>query len=82
MDWIDILLVIILIVFGGLYLLMTIGSIFYFHKGWFKRWFHDILGWHVPGEAFSSFDGCSFHNRCKHCGKEIMQDSQGNWFLI
>ena len=38
--------------------------------------YHDILGWHVPnGEYFNN--GCSI---CKHCEKEIMQDSQGNWF--
>lgn len=39
----------------------------------------EILGWHRPKrEAF--FDGVNIHSKCKYCGKEIMQDSQGNWF--
>ena len=47
----------------------------------FKSFFHDKLGWHVvPEENESYFDGCSFHGKCAICGKECMQDSQGNWF--
>ena len=46
----------------------------------FKRLYHDILGWHEPGNGSESFDGASFHAKCRFCGKEIMQDSQGNWF--
>lgn len=42
--------------------------------------FHDIMGWHYPDDS-SSFDGCSVHSRCRYCKKEIMQDSQGNWFI-
>lgn len=26
------------------------------------------------------FDGASLHARCGRCGREVMQDSQGNWF--
>lgn len=26
------------------------------------------------------YDGCSFHARCRYCGKEGMLDSQGNLF--
>lgn len=44
---------------------------------WF---FHDIMGWHYPDDS-SSFDGCSVHSHCRYCKKEIMQDSQGNWFI-
>ena len=40
-------------------------------------------GWH-NGKGVSSdgvkFDGCSVHARCSKCGKDVMQDSQGNWF--
>lgn len=46
-----------------------------------KRLCHDILGWHDPDpdeERWS--DGCSVHCHCRYCGKEIMKDSQGNWF--
>ena len=59
--------------------LVAVGAIFYFKKEYFKRFYHDVLKWHTPKNDISSFDGCSFHHRCKHCGKEIMQDSQGNW---
>lgn len=45
--------------------------------------YHDILGWHEPDKNAKIWnDGCSFRCRCKHCGKEIMQDSQGNWFTF
>lgn len=46
------------------------------------KWFyHNVLGWHMPKEnEKNSFDGCSEHNHCKYCDKDIMQDSQGNWF--
>ena len=44
---------------------------------WF---FHDIMGWHYPDDS-SSFDDCSVHSHCRYCKKEIMQDSQGNWFI-
>ena len=54
-------------------------SIFYFKFGWFKWYYHDLLQWHVPNDE-QGFDGCSFTSTCKHCGEEIMQDSQGNWF--
>ena len=47
----------------------------------FKRLCHDIFGWHEPSEnGAKSFDGASFHAKCWFCDKEIMQDSQGNWF--
>lgn len=53
----------------------------YFKWGIGKWLYHDIFGWHIPKEdEDNSFDGCSEHNHCKYCGKDIMQDSQGNWF--
>lgn len=56
-------------------------SILYFKFGFFKKFYHDLLGWHEPDEkAKVGFDGCSLHTICKYCHKEIMQDSQGNWF--
>lgn len=55
------------------------GTFIYFRTGFGKRLFHDFMGWHLPDETMW-FDGCSFRSRCKHCGKNIMQDSQGNWF--
>lgn len=44
------------------------------------HFFDATLGWHVPVKGIEGFDGASFHATCKYCGKEIMQDSQGNWF--
>lgn len=46
---------------------------------WLERFFHDKLGWHVPGNT-GYFDGVSIHSRCIYCGEEITQDGQGNWF--
>lgn len=52
--------------------LFLIGSLLYFVKGWFKRLYHDLLDWHLPSDEGAI---------CKHCKLEIMQDSQGNWYL-
>lgn len=58
---------------------MIWGYVYQFKQGnWF---FHDILGWHMPDKK-ASFDGCSIHSHCRYCEKEIMQDSQGNWFEV
>ena len=59
----------------------VIMSPLYFKWGIGKWFYHDIMQWHQPrkNEA-NTFDGVSEHNHCRHCGKAIMQDSQGNWF--
>ena len=54
--------------------------ILYLKTGLFKFFYHDMLGWHQPDNSPEWFDGCSTHSVCKHCKREIMQDSQGNWF--
>lgn len=60
-----------------------LGSrVMYVKFGWFKSFFHDVLGWHEPDDSPMWSDGCSTHSRCKYCGAEIMQDSQGNWFRL
>lgn len=47
----------------------------------FKKFFHDVLGWHSPDYTIGVWgDGCNFYAKCKHCGENIMIDSQGNWF--
>ena len=67
----------------GLLIAFMSTVLLYLKTGLFKSFYHDILGWHKPkNDDDSSFDGCSFHNKCKYCGKEILQDSQGNWFTI
>lgn len=74
---IEILLVILVLV------LIWVPEIVYLLTGHPKFIYHDILGWHEPDKNAKIWsDGCSSHCRCKHCGKEIMQDSQGNWFTF
>lgn len=59
----------------------TIGAFLYNWFGLFKFFYHDILLWHMPNKHENHwYDGCSIHSICKHCEKEIIQDSQGNWF--
>lgn len=65
--------------FGSL-LWIYIGAGLYFKFGFLKFFYHDFLHWHTPDDSPQWFDGLSDHAVCKHCGKDIMQDSQGNWF--
>ena len=58
---------------------IVFGDLLYMWRGLGKWFYHDILRWHMPTDS-QGFDGCSFTSTCKYCGKEIMQDSQGNWF--
>lgn len=63
--------------------LSWISGVVYLLIGHPKSIYHDILGWHKPNDCKNIWnDGCSFHCTCKYCGKEIMQDSQGNWFTF
>ncbi len=72
------ILVIVLIIMAvawvnGIIYLISRGKIF-------KLFYHNILGWHLPSDEPQEFDGCTLHTHCKFCGKEIMRDSQGNWY--
>lgn len=72
---------IILVAFFSPLAFHLVFSPFYLVFGLNKWYYHNLLGWHQPkDDACVIFDGCSLHCVCKHCGKEIMQDSQGNWF--
>jgi hypothetical protein len=76
----SIAVIIICILFSPLVLILLFSP-FYFKFGLNKWFYHNIMGWHQPKDDENiTFDGCSIHCVCKHCGKEIMQDSQGNWF--
>lgn len=57
-----------------------VGAGLYLKFGFFKFYYHNLLGWHVPDNSPKWSDGCSTHAVCKYCGREVMQDSQGNWF--
>ena len=72
-------MVYILIIFLVVGIIALICSFIYIKKGKFKFFYHDVLKWHRPIHTVWS-DGCSFCSKCKYCGKEIMMDSQGNWF--
>lgn len=41
----------------------------------------NILDWHIP-KMPTEFDGASYCSKCKYCDREILQDSQGNWFRL
>lgn len=70
----------VLSVFLAVGIIFMIASVIYLKTGLFKKLYHDVLGWHQPDNSPQWSDGCSTHSICKHCGAEIMQDSQGNWF--
>lgn len=72
--------ILLLIIVGTLAIFIISGIIYSVTKGKiFKFFYHDLLGWHIPNNELG-FDGCSLISTCKICGKEILQDSQGNWF--
>lgn len=71
-----------LYIIGFLFLIWLAQLIWYIHPYKALTWLcHDIMGWHKPDHT-RSFDGLSDHSHCIFCGKEIMQDSQGNWFTF
>ena len=71
----------ILLILVALIVLFFVCSVFYLCLGWFKLFYHDALDWHEPAKDTEQFyNGCNIHTTCKHCGKDIIQDSQGNWF--
>lgn len=61
---------------------MLILGFIYLKTGMFKRFYHDILGWHLPIEDSEHIRGINNCAICKHCGQRIIQDSQGNWFCV
>jgi len=65
------------ILFVSLCLIAWYDWIFHFKS----MWFCDKMGWHYVNETnLDYFDGASIHSVCVRCGKEVMRDSQGNWF--
>lgn len=72
-------MIVILLTIAVVLSVYLLGSLLYLWKGIGKRLYHDVMKWHMPIEGMF-FDGCSWHSKCKYCGKEIMQDSQGDWF--
>ena len=52
-------------VIGILFVLfLLIGGAFYSRKGWNKKFFHDVMGWHESTKNIT-FNGVSYCSRCK-----------------
>ena len=68
------------VILSGAIISEFIASGLYFKFGFLKTFYHGMLGWHTPDDSEQYHVGCSQHARCKYCGKDIMRDSQGNWF--
>ena len=62
-----------------LFFVFAIGAILYDKFDTFKKFYHDMLMWHKPNGKIR-LEGILLMSKCKFCGKDIMQDSQGNWF--
>ena len=48
--------------------------------GKIRKFMCEVLGWHKPADKIV-YDGCNRGSICRYCGKRIIQDSQGNWFV-
>lgn len=49
---------------------------------WLRKFMCNVMDWHSPGWENQTFDGCNWDTVCKHCGRRIRCDSQGNWYSI
>jgi len=72
-------MVVVLEIFVISIVIFLCGAVLYLLTGFGKQFYHDVMEWHMPTDS-QGWDGCSFTSTCKYCGKDIMQDSQGNWF--
>ena len=68
-------------ILGGVLALFLVLAILYLAIGWNRWLFHNLLGWHKPIKE-KIFRGTNIISKCEYCGKEIAQDSQGNWFEV
>lgn len=75
-----IICLILLIILGVPYAIIITLYPFYLKWGVGKRLFHNLMGWHLPENEKNELLGVNITSKCRLCGREIMQDSQGNWF--
>ena len=80
MSWSEIIIGVLIAICVTWLVVLLIGGSIYWKFGIFKKFFHNVLEWHQPMRGIEGHDGASFHATCKYCGKDIMMDSQGNWF--
>lgn len=67
-----VVLVVLLVFFGGAVLLALLNPVL-------PRWFCDHMDWHLRPLSMG-FDGMSMNGVCPRCGREVLLDSQRNWF--
>lgn len=70
------------ILFVLLFIFISLASILIY--GLYSQFFPNkfacrVFGWHKPTNQIG-YDGCSSTSVCVCCDKNIIQDSQGNWF--
>jgi len=46
------------------------------------RWCCRELAWHDGSRSILKFDGVNVHAECRFCGRPVMLDSHGNWFVV
>ena len=79
LNWSDYMILIYAIVWI-LTTMLILGIIYMISGGrLFKRVYHDIMGWHLPDNTKKT-EGINTCSKCKICKKDIIRDSQGNWF--
>lgn len=69
------------LVMGSFCTILVVGSIV--NKFSNNKWFCNFWGWHKEPKNISNIGRngfVCFKGKCPRCGKEVMQDSQGNWF--
>jgi hypothetical protein len=64
--------------FGLIVLIFLVVSLPPLNKH-FGIWACNLMGWHLA-PIKQSFDGCSYGGKCPRCNKDVLLDSQGNWF--
>lgn len=62
------------------YLALILCSPFYYKWGVGKRFYHNMLGWHIPKKKEIHQIGDELHSECKLCSREIIQDPRGTWY--
>ena len=45
-----------------------------------RLWLCKHLGWHKAKDSHWDITGFQLLGKCKYCNKEVIKDSQGNWF--
>lgn len=74
-------MIVILEILAWLLIIISVCGFIYNTSGHFKKFYHDVLGWHHPANnAIVKIHGPIVESYCEICGKRIIQDSHGDWF--